>query len=448
MPSCYQATSRTVAAACGALLFLAAQGAAQGATQGATQEGAPKPRLELADSARAARAARGGAAASASVAGMGSRAAAPTGDRVGVRLRAGAAAAPAASAASGTPAVSGRTPPGAPAPTAGEIRPDFVRNQAILGLGIYAPAFATTVATNGVAWGASYLLVAGGSYIAAAEVSRELKVTDPMQRLATWMPVHGAVAGSILGALMDGDQKATAAAVLGGSLGGAALGLWRGQEMNLDEASATLAGTDVGGLAGYGIATFAGLTDHGHANKGRLAASLGGMLVGAPLGHAYAALAPYHVTRGDLMAMTATAGVGMLAGLTVIAHEHDPTQRQVAGALTLGGLAGLVAGDRLFTSRYDHTEGDGTLMIGGGIAGGLMGAGVAVLTGGSTSRWNTTTAALTTVGAAAGLAWSQYYVAPAADGATRLGALQFNPAGFVAAAARAQGTYTLATIRF
>ncbi|MEA3245052.1 MAG: hypothetical protein U9Q74_02725 [Gemmatimonadota bacterium] len=429
MPSRFQATPRSIAATCGALLLLAAQAAAQ--------EGAPKTRLELADSARAAR----GGAAPASVASTGSRAVPSAPAKAGVTRTRPGGATPGAAAGS-----AGRRQP--PAPTAGELRADFVRNQAILGLGIYAPAFATTVATNGVAWGASYLLVAGGSYIAAAEVSRELKVTDPMQRLATWMPVHGAVAGSMLGALVDGDQKATAAAVLAGSLGGTALGLWRGQGMNVDEASATLAGTDVGGLAGYGIATFAGLTDRGHANKGRLAASLGGMLIGAPLGHAYAALAPYHVTRGDLLAMTATAGVGMLAGLTVIAHEHDPTQRQVAGALTVGGLAGLVVGDRLFTRRYDHTEGDGTLMIGGGVAGGLMGAGVAVLTGGSTSRWNTTTAALTTVGAAAGLAWSQYYLAPAADGATRLGAIRFNPAGFVAAAARAQGTYTLATIRF
>jgi hypothetical protein len=439
VPSRLRATPRSVATVCGALLLFTAAAFAQ--------EGAPKPRLELADSARAARAARSDVAVAPATTGSGSRTAHGTPDKAGVaRTGSGAATPPAAtSATAGSLPSRGAEPP---SPTTGELRADFVRNQTILGLGIYAPAFATTVTTNGVAWGASYLLVAGGSYVAAAEVSRELKVTDPMQRLATWMPVHGAVAGSMLGALVDGDQKTTAAAVLAGSLGGTALGLWRGQEMNLDEASATLAGTDVGGLAGYGIATFAGLTDNGRANKGRLAASLGGMLIGAPLGHAYAALAPYHVTRGDLMAMTATAGVGMLAGLSVIAHEHDPTQRQVAGALTFGGLAGLVAGDRLFARRYDHTEGDGTLMIGGGIAGGLMGAGVAVLTGGSTSRWNTTTAALTTAGAAAGVAWSQYYLAPRADGAMRLGAVQFNAAGFVAAAARAQGAYTLATIRF
>lgn len=436
MPSRVHAAWPVVAAACGALLF---------AVPAVAQEGAAKPRLELADSARVARS--GTAAPAAAIAGPGPRGASAAPGAAGVtRSTPGSGAATLVATPGAVRDPAGGVRP--PSPTTGELRADFVRNQAVLGLGIYAPAFATTVATNGVAWGASYLLVAGGSYIAAAELSRELKVTDPMQRLATWLPVHGAVAGSMFGALVDGDQKATAAAVLAGSLGGTALGLWRGQEMNLDEASATLAGADVGGLAGYGIATFAGLTDRGRANKGRLAASLGGMLLGAPLGHAYAALVPYHVTRGDLLAMTATAGVGMLAGLTVIAHDNAPTQRQVAGALTFGGLAGLVAGDRLLTRRYDHTEGDATLMIGGGIAGGLMGAGVAALTGGSASRWNTTTAALTTGGAAAGLAWAQYYLAPAADGTRRLGAIQFNPVGIVAAASRAPGAYTLATIRF
>ncbi|MCC7195737.1 MAG: hypothetical protein IT356_09300 [Gemmatimonadaceae bacterium] len=333
-------------------------------------------------------------------------------------------------------------------PATGELRRDFVRNQAIIGLGVYAPAFATTVATEGVGWVASYLAIAGGTYIAAAEVSRELKVTDPMQRLATWMPLHGAAAGVIFGAMVDGSRRETAAAVLGGALAGTALGLWRGRGMDMDEASATIAGADVGALAAYGAATFAGLTDQGGRNRTRLAATLGGMVVGAPLGHAYVALAPYRVTQGDQLAMAATAGVGMLAGLTVIARDPNPTQRQIGGALTFGGLAGLIAGDRLFASRYDHTEGDGTLIIGGGVAGGLMGAGVALLAGGSTSRWSTKTAGLTTLGAAAGVAWSQYYLQPAADGAVRPGALRFDPAGIVAAAMRMNGAYTLATIRF
>jgi hypothetical protein len=218
--------------------------------------------------------------------------------------------------------------------------------------------------------------------------------------------------------------------------------------MNANEAAATLAGGDVGALTAFGVATAAGLGTNGGSNQPRLLVTVGGMLAGAPLGHAYAALAPYHVTRGDLLAMGATSGIGMLAGLAVVANDPNPGDRKLATALTVGGVAGLVAGDRLFTSRYDHSEGDGTLMIGGALAGGLMGAGVAALTGASTSRWTTSSAIATTVGAAAGLAWSQYYLRPKADGAMQLGRLELNPAGFVGAATGAAGTYTLGTIRF
>ncbi|HVY63289.1 MAG TPA: hypothetical protein VHH11_00555, partial [Gammaproteobacteria bacterium] len=293
-----------------------------------------------------------------------------------------------------------------------------------------------------------YLVVAGGSYVAAAEISREMTVTDPMQELATWMPINGGAAGLLLGRALDAGDQGTAATVFAGSLGATAMALWRGRTMNAGEATATIVGSDVGGLAAYGIATFAGLTHPGTDARSRLAVTAGGLIVGAPLGHAYAALANYHVTRGDLIAMTATAGVGMLAGLTAIANDAHPGERAYAGALTFGGLAGLAAGDVLFARRYDHSDGEGTLMIGGGIAGGLMGAGVALLSGGSRARWSTTTAAFTTVGAAAGLAWSQYYLKPKADGALQLGRLELNPAGMLGMATGAPGAYTLGTIRF
>jgi hypothetical protein len=397
------------------------------------QEGTAKPRLELADSVNHPK-----AVAAKTEAGPRERAAGID-KRVEPVPGAPRPAVPTAGAA---------TTPAAAPPTSGEFRPDFVRNQTILGAAIYAPALATTITSNGLAWGAAYLLVTGGSYVAAAEVSREMKVTDPMQTLATWAPVHGAAAAWVLSNSAGLNRQGTAAVIAGASLGGTALALWKGRDMNANEAAATLAGGDVGALTAFGVATAAGLGTNGGSNQPRLLVTVGGMLAGAPLGHAYAALAPYHVTRGDLLAMGATSGIGMLAGLAVVANDPNPGDRKLATALTVGGVAGLVAGDRLFTSRYDHSEGDGTLMIGGALAGGLMGAGVAALTGASTSRWTTSSAIATTVGAAAGLAWSQYYLRPKADGAMQLGRLELNPAGFVGAATGAAGTYTLGTIRF
>lgn len=403
------------AAALGAAVLLPYGAGAQG--------GAPKPRLELADSAR------------------------------GNRNPATVAAAPSASAPVAGPRLA---PAGAtaaqrvdvPGSTSTGPRADFARNQTVLGIAIYAPAFATTIATRPAAWAASYIVMAGASYVGAAEISRQMVITDPMQDLTTWMPVNGAIAGGLLGVALKADQPGNAGAVFAGALGGTAISLWRGRSMNTGEATATIAGSDVGGLTLYGLATAAGLVNDTSVNRTRLGMTAAGMLLGAPLGHAYASLAPYHVTRGDIAAMTATATVGMLAGLTVIADTRQPSERQLAGALTYGGLAGFVVGDLLLTRRYDHTDEQGTAMIGGGIVGGLMGAGVALLTGQTRRRWSTAGAAFTTLGAAVGVAWSQYYVRPAADGGMQLGSLRFNPAGILGAAARAPGAHTLATITF
>ena len=54
----------------------------------------------------------------------------------------------------------------------------------------------------------------------------------------------------------------------------------------------------------------------------------------------------------------------------------------------------------------------------------------------------------TAVGAAAGIALTQRYVLPKADGALRLGALRFHPEGVLAVASGLRGSYTVASIGF
>jgi hypothetical protein len=385
-------------------------------TQVRAQDPGAKPRLELADSAR-----------------RPTRNAASANERVNAPVAAPASA---------------LRPAAAPAiPLAAGYRADFVRNQSALGVVLYAPAFASTIAHEPISWAAGYLLVAGGSFVAAAEISRDMTVTDPMHSLATGLPIRGAIAGSMLAALADMDGRSTAGTILFSSVAGTTAALWRGRTMDEGEAAATLFGSDVLGLAGWGLATGAGMENDGRANPTRLGMALGGMVIGAPLGQAYAALAGYNVTAGDLTAMYAAGGVGMLAGLTAIANGGH-SEREVAAAMTIGGFAGLVAGDRLLTRRYDHTRDQGGMMIAGGVAGGLMGAGVALLADGSRERWSAWTGAFTTAGAAAGVAWAQYYLKPKPDGVARLGGLTLNPAAVVAAATGMRGSYTLGSIRF
>jgi hypothetical protein len=332
------------------------------------------------------------------------------------------------------------TIPGQPAPA---FRADFVRNQTIAGVLLYAPAFASAVAHDGVAWGATYMLVAGGSFVASAELSRRIAITDPMHRLATGAPIRGAIVGALIADAAQMEDRAVAGTIFLTSLTGTALALWRGQPLHDGEAAATLFGSDAVGLVALAASKAAGV----EASRTTSALVAGGMLIGAPLGQAYAALASYNVTPGDLTAMKATAGVGMLAGYTAVANS-DRTDRQLAAALAIGGVAGLVLGDRLLARRYDHTEGDGRFVMAGGVAGGLMGAGVALLTGGAHDRFDAFTGAMTTVGAAAGITLTQRYVLPKADGALRLGALRFHPEGVLAAASGLRGSYTVASLGF
>ena len=368
-------------------------------------------------------------------------------------MRRAGVSAPAATAKTSPEPLPAPLPETLPAPVdlAPGFRYDFVRNQTALGVVLYAPALASTIAHDGVSWGASYMLIAGGSFVAAAEISRQMKITDPMQHLSTWMPVQGAVAGAMLGEITDASHMGKALSILVGSVGGTATALWRGRDMNAGEAAATTYGSNALGLVGFGAATAMGLnreTSAGATNKARLTISLAGVVAGAPLGHAYAALAPYQVTPGDLSSISAAAGVGMLAGLTAIANVDDRSDRKVASALTIGGIVGLVAGDRLLAKRYDHTPGQGRFIVAGGVAGALMGAGVSLVIGGDETQWGTLSAALTTAGAAGGVLLAQRYALPAADGVLRLGSLQFNPAAMVAAASGMRGTYTLGSFRF
>src|SRR5688572_21010756 len=48
----------------------------------------------------------------------------------------------------------------------------FIRNQTLLGLAVYAPAFAYAIGENAAGAIAGYLVVAGGSFFAASEIAR------------------------------------------------------------------------------------------------------------------------------------------------------------------------------------------------------------------------------------------------------------------------------------
>ena len=76
-----------------------------------------------------------------------------------------------------------------------DARNSFIRNQTLLGLGVYGPTFAGAVGDNGAGYTAAYLVVAGGSFFAASEISRRTFISRAQNDLSTNTGRNGALAG-------------------------------------------------------------------------------------------------------------------------------------------------------------------------------------------------------------------------------------------------------------
>src|SRR2546423_5534001 len=70
-------------------------------------------------------------------------------------------------------------------------RNSFVRTQTLLGFLEYGPAFAGAISDNEAGQVAGYLVVAGGSFFAASEISRRNLITRPQSDLAFNMGHNG-----------------------------------------------------------------------------------------------------------------------------------------------------------------------------------------------------------------------------------------------------------------
>src|SRR5438552_1394004 len=76
-----------------------------------------------------------------------------------------------------------------------DARNAFIRGQTLLGIGVYGPAFAGAIGDNSGSYSAAYLVVAGGSFFAASEISRRMFISRPQADLSTNMGFNGALAG-------------------------------------------------------------------------------------------------------------------------------------------------------------------------------------------------------------------------------------------------------------
>jgi len=335
----------------------------------------------------------------------------------------------------------------------------FVKNQTILGLLVYGPAFAGAIADNGAGATAGYLVVAGGSFFAASEISRRTFISRAQSDLAFNMGHNGALAGWATMYVFDQGNRTQSAGAFGGGLAGAALGVSFGRNMTEADAVGSAFGSDMGALIGWGTmeairggetctqnpVSFVQICTRPLSNRAEVATILASGIVGYPLGLLYPRNARYHVTPGDIQTLWSTTLLGMAAAGTFLGAKSSG--RAVAATLTTGGVLGIIAGDRFLVQRFDHSRTDGGRVVLGTVAGGLMGAGVAVLFN-SNNPSPHLVLGLATVGGLAGNIATERYLDPASDAGPRRLSITFNPASLAMLATRTPGNHSLLNVRF
>jgi hypothetical protein len=335
----------------------------------------------------------------------------------------------------------------------------FVKNQTILGLLVYGPAFAGAIADNGAGATAGYLVVAGGSFFAASEISRRTFISRAQSDLAFNMGHNGALAGWATMYVFDQGNRTQSAGAFVGGLAGAALGVSFGRNMTEADAVGSAFGSDMGALIGWGTmeairggetctqnpVSFVQICTRPLSNRAEVATILASGIVGYPLGLLYPRNARYHVTPGDIQTLWSTTLLGMAAAGTFLGAKSSG--RAVAATLTTGGVLGIIAGDRFLVQRFDHSRTDGGRVVLGTVAGGLMGAGVAVLFN-SNNPSPHLVLGLATVGGLAGIIATERYLDPASDAGPRRLSITFNPASLAMLATRTPGNHSLLNVRF
>ena len=335
----------------------------------------------------------------------------------------------------------------------------FVKNQTILGLLVYGPAFAGAIADNGAGATAGYLVVAGGSFFAASEISRRTFISRAQSDLAFNMGHNGALAGWATMYVFDQGNRTQSAGAFVGGLAGAALGVSFGRNMTEADAVGSAFGSDMGALIGWGTmeairggetctqnpVSFVQICTRPLSNRAEVATILASGIVGYPLGLLYPRNARYHVTPGDIQTLWSTTLLGLAAAGTFLGAKSSG--RAVAATLTTGGVLGIIAGDRYLVQRFDHSRTDGGRVVLGTAAGGLMGAGVAVLFN-SNNPSPHLVLGLATVGGLAGIIATERYLDPASDAGPRRLSITFNPASLAMLATRTPGNHSLLNVRF
>jgi hypothetical protein len=341
-----------------------------------------------------------------------------------------------------------------------DARNAFIRGQTLLGLFVYGPAFAGTIGDNSGSQSAGYLVVAGGSFFAASEISRRMFIARPQADLSINMGLNGALIGWGTAYLLGASDRGQYAGAFIGGLTGAALGVRIARNMTEADAVGAAWGSDIGALIAFGTveavrgertctfdpATFTEICSGRRlSNRAEVATIIGAGIIGYPLGVLYPRNAAYNVTAGDVQTLATTTALGAGAGIALL--NKNTTYSHGAVMATVGGVIGMIAGDRFLVRRYDHDRDEADRIALGTAAGALMGAGIAAL--GESSRENPhVIGGLAVGGGLAGLIITERYLRPNPDAGRRRLRVTFNTASIPLLAARTPGNHSLINVRF
>jgi hypothetical protein len=341
-----------------------------------------------------------------------------------------------------------------------DARGAFIRGQTFLGLLVYGPAFAGAIGDNSGTASAGYLVVAGGTFFAASEVSRRMFISRPQADLSTNMGLNGALAGWATAYLLNGGDKAQFSGAFIGGITGAAIGVRAARNMTEADAVATGWGSDIGALIAFGTmeairgksdCTFDPTTGLGSCTSRRLsdrsevAIVLASGIIGYPLGLLYPRNARYSVTAGDVETLAPATALGAGAGIALLGRHAS--YRQFATVATVGGVLGMMAGDRFLVRRYDHDRDEAGRLSLGTAAGGLVGAGIAALSESSRNDPHII-GGLAVAGGLTGMIVTERYLRPNPDAGRPRFRVTFNPASIPLLAARTPGNHSLFNVRF
>lgn len=340
-----------------------------------------------------------------------------------------------------------------------DARNAFIRGQTFLGILVYGPAFAGAIGDNSGSQSAGYLVVAGGSFFAASEISRRMFISRAQADLSTNMGANGALAGWATTYLFQAGNKGQYAGAFIGGLTGATIGVRAARNMTEADAVAAGFGSDIGALIAFGTmeglrgkssCTFdpvAGVENCSRrlSNRAEVAVVLASGVMGYPIGVLYPRNARYTVTAGDVETLVTTTGLGAGAGIALLSRRASYSQFAIAA--TAGGVLGMMAGDRFLVQRYDHDRDQADRLSLGTFAGALMGAGIAALD--SSFRNNPhVIGGLAVGGGVAGLIVTERYLRPQPDAGRPRLRVTFNPASLALIATRTPGNYSLLNVRF